>query len=229
MADYTPELGKQTFRCPICSVVAQVSWHHLMRSTATDVLKLRGLGHHYYVEVCAAGKCETVWARHTTHHEGDAVLTQDDRLAYPDVSTAPRPHVDMPDGAKDLYVEAAAVVAKSPRAATALLRICTEQLVQELTPESNGNLNTRIGELVEGGLSAEIQRALDSLRVIGNNAVHVNEVVLADDLETANALFQVINVIVQSTITHQKQIKTLYDQLPQTARDQIERRDGNED
>jgi hypothetical protein len=52
--------------------------------------------------------------------------------------------------------------------------------------ESGKNLNTDIGNLVKEGLSVDIQQALDSLRVIGNESVHPGEL----DLKRIIKLFK---------------------------------------
>ena len=58
--------------------------------------------------------------------------------------------------------------------------------------ESGKNLNYDIGNLVKKGVPEHVQKALDSLRVIGNNAVHPGELDLKDDVETAILLFRLI-------------------------------------
>jgi len=67
---------------------------------------------------------------------------------------------------------------------------------------------------------------LDILRVIGNNAVHPGELDLKDDTNIANALFDVLNLIVESMITQPRRVKELYGRLPQGAVDAIEGRDN---
>jgi len=77
------------------------------------------------------------------------------------------------------------------------------------------------------GLSQDVQEALDSLRVIGNNAVHPLEMDLRDDAETAGALFDLLNFVVEDMIARPKQRKSLFEKLPQGAREAIKRRDGS--
>jgi hypothetical protein len=67
-----------------------------------------------------------------------------------------------------------AVLNLSPRSGCALLRLATEKLVEQLQPEGR-DLNERIGRLVEDGLPVQVQRVLDALRVIGNEAIHPGE------------------------------------------------------
>jgi hypothetical protein len=71
-----------------------------------------------------------------------------------------------------------------------------------------------------------VQQALDTLRVVGNNAVHPGHLDLNDNKETAAALFGLLNFIVERMITHPKQIASLYSSLPQGNRDAIHKRDS---
>jgi len=48
---------------------------------------------------------------------------------------------------------------------------------------------------------------------------------LADDSETVNKLFKLVNLIVEEMITKPREINALYEELPETARQTIERRD----
>ena len=66
---------------------------------------------------------------------------------------------------------------------------------------------------------------MDAVRVIGNNAVHPGEIDLKDDRETATALFELLNMIVEVMITQPKKVDQIYDKIPQGAKEAIEKRD----
>jgi hypothetical protein len=89
------------------------------------------------------------------------------------------------------------------------------------------DVNAAIGELVKQGLRVEIQQALDSVRVVGNESVHPGVLNLNDDRETATALFDLVNIIVEQLISQPKKIKAVYDKLPAGKVAAIARRDGN--
>jgi hypothetical protein len=72
----------------------------------------------------------------------------------------------------------------------------------------------------------EVQQALDVLRVVGNNAVHPGEFDVTDDTETALALCECLNVIVEQRIAQPKRIELLYSRLPEGAREAIVKRDA---
>lgn len=56
-----------------------------------------------------------------------------------------------------------------------------------------------------------MQQALDSVRVIGNSAVHPGTIDLNDKIEIAYALFGFINIICEVLITQPKKIKEYYE------------------
>jgi hypothetical protein len=89
------------------------------------------------------------------------------------------------------------------------------------------NINADIGALVAAGLHPRIQKALDLVRVIGNNAVHPGPLDLKDDRATAAKLFTLVNQIAQDMISHPKELDALYDEkLTQGQKDQIAKRDA---
>ncbi|MDK1489409.1 DUF4145 domain-containing protein [Sinorhizobium sp. 7-81] len=147
-----------------------------------------------------------------------------DKLVYPATGTAPPVNVDTPDDIKADYNEASSILATSPRGAAALLRLAIQKLCKELG-QPGRNINSDIGSLVSGGLDRRIQKALDVLRVIGNDAVHPGQIDLRDSLETAEGLFRLFNLIVEKMISEPKHIEEMYGQLPPEKLQQIEERD----
>lgn len=133
------------------------------------------------------------------------------------------PSEDMPEDIAAIYNEALAVRPHSFRAAAALLRLAVQKLCQHLG-KSGKNLNEDIGELVNDGLSPRVQQALDVVRVIGNNAVHPGSINFDDNPKLAETLFKLVNFIVEEMITRPREIKEIYDSLPQKQLDQIEQR-----
>jgi len=131
----------------------------------------------------------------------------------------------MPKDVREDYEEARSIVSLSPRGACALLRLAVQKLCGELG-EPGKNIDKDIANLVGHGLNIEVQQALDSLRVIGNNAVHPGEMDLTDDTETATALFSLLNFIVEDRIAQPRKRKAIFDKLPEGARAAIQKRDG---
>ena len=91
--------------------------------------------------------------------------------------------------------------------------------------ERGKNINEDIAALVAKGLDVRIQKSLDIVRVVGNNAVHPGQIELTDDNGIASHLFRLVKIIVETMITQPKHINELYGSLPEAARLQIEKRD----
>jgi hypothetical protein len=132
----------------------------------------------------------------------------------------------MPVDVKTDYEEARRIVGQSPRGACALLRLSVQKLCKDLRGQGK-DINEDIKNLVKKGLPEEVQEAMDSLRVIGNNAVHPGEMNLKDDTETASALFNLLNFVVEEMVARPKRRKSVFDKLPVSAREAIKKRDGN--
>jgi hypothetical protein len=150
-------------------------------------------------------------------------LRQDNQMVYPLVGDAPLPHEDLPKEIKEDYLEARTILAQSPRGAAALLRLVIDKLCDHLKAGGD-NLNEKIKNLVTKGLPEKVQKALDIVRVTGNNAVHPGQIDV-DDIDTAKALFDLVNIIVNHMISENKQIESLYDKLPDPDKKQITKRD----
>ncbi|MGP8441916.1 DUF4145 domain-containing protein [Burkholderia vietnamiensis] len=121
--------------------------------------------------------------------------------------------------------EARLIASQSPRGAAALLRLVIEKLVIELGAQGK-DINAMIGDLVAKGLPARVQQALDSVRVIGNNAVHAGKMDKEDVEATVIQLFGLVNIIVEQQITQPKKVAELFGALPEGARIGIEKRDA---
>jgi hypothetical protein len=153
-------------------------------------------------------------------------------LVFP-LSAGPKPHSEMPQRALAVYEEARLIAERSPRGAAALLRLALQTLVDELVP-GTASLDAKIAKLVRRGLSAQVQRAMDILRITGNNAVHPGQIEFAENPKLVPEMFSLLNLVVEQMIVRQERIDLLYRSMPEEARRRIERRDaetsgGNEE
>jgi hypothetical protein len=123
------------------------------------------------------------------------------------------------------FQEAREIVNSSPRGAAALLRLCVQKLCKHLG-EQGKNIDDDIASLVKKRLDPLVQKSLDIVRVIGNEAVHPGVLDLRDDRDTALRLFELINSIADQMISHPKNVTDLYEKLPENKRKRIEERDG---
>lgn len=146
------------------------------------------------------------------------------QLIYPSYGDAPEVNPDTPNEIKRDYEEASIILNKSPRGAAALLRLAIQKLCVVLGKPGK-NINSDIAALVAEGLDPRVQKALDVLRVIGNEAVHPGQIDLKDDRETAEGLFKLFNLIVDKLISEPKHIDAIYDLLPKEKLAGIEDRD----
>jgi hypothetical protein len=83
-----------------------------------------------------------------------------------------------------------------------------------LLGESGKNIDNDIASLVKKGLDARVQKALDIVRVIGNEAVHPGQMDLRDDRDTATELFRLVNLVADIMISQPKAIDAMYSGLP---------------
>ena len=207
---YTPpEYGKTSFNCAFCGVFAKQVW-------TTMTLTNRDENYHAGVNDPAISVC---------FHCGEFAIWKEKKLVYPNTGTTPLANIDMPDDVKEIYEEARTIVNLSPRGATALLRLAIQKLCKHLG--GNGkDINSDIALLVKNGLPAKMQMALDSVRVVGNNAVHPGQLDLKDDVETAQKLFVFLNIICDNQISQHSLISQFYNEvLPDGAKSAIDNRD----
>lgn len=156
---------------------------------------------------------------------GDISVWVASRVVFPSPAHGPAPNPDLPSPVLGDYDEASRVLPISPRGAAALLRLAIQKLCTALG-EKGRSIDDDIASLVKKGLSPVVQKALDSVRVIGNEAVHPGALDLKDDVDTASRLFDLVNIISEQMISNPKHIDELYAKLPEAKRKAIEKRDG---
>jgi hypothetical protein len=211
--------GTSKFTCPFndCRTFAVQHWGYPSR-TVVDY----GGGEWAYREngtipALIFSKCEAC-NREAIYIDGQIVL--------PAETDAPPPAVDMPKDCMPDYEEARSILPRSPRGSAALLRLVIQKLLPHLG-STKKTIDGAIGELVAAGkIKTQIQQALDTVRVIGNESVHPGEMDLRDDRDTALAIFRIVNLIVETEITEPKRLETLYASLPQSKLEGIAKRDA---
>lgn len=214
--NYTPpSFNVDAFNCPHCDAYSHQEWYNYIEASQGSLRsrKIRS-GSITSLTVSYCSRCNRY------------ALWYEDKMLYPISSIAPLPIEDMPEDVKSDFLEARNIANESPRGAAALLRLGLQKLMPHLG-ENGKNINEDIGNLVKKGLPVTIQQAADSLRVIGNEAVHPGELDLKDDLDTALALFKLLNLIVEVRIVQPKEISQLYNNLPNSKKDGIKNRDKN--
>lgn len=210
--DYVPPKFRATaFNCPNCGAFAHQEWRLRIDSYEHS----SGGGEYSLLPQISASICARC---------RKFALWKGEQLFYPPMYVAPVSAADMPENVKEDYEEARSIFSQSSRGAAALLRLAIQKLVIVLG-ESGDNLNESIGNLVKKGLRADIQKALDIVRVVGNNAVHPGVLDVKDNPEMALSLFKLTNLIVEDMITKPKEVTELFEALPEGAKDAITKRD----
>jgi len=203
-----PEHRRTAFNCPHCGAYSNQLWYDLY-------INRLGLGFEKVADLdlayCAHCYQYSVW-----HQK---------RMSYPSSGTAPLPNPDLPDEIKADYDEARSIASLSPRGAAALLRLTIQKICKYLG-EKGEHLNTDMANLVKKGLPQKVEKALDVVRVIGNNAVHPGQIDLKDNAKVAGDLFDLTNIIAEAMITQPKRIDRLYNGLPASQKEAIRKRDA---
>jgi len=190
-----PSVFSQSFTCPHCGINTQQNWwmtsfdNHFWNDKSLNEIR---------VAICFVCKKHSLWIV--------------DNMIYPDTGSSPIPNPNMPLKVKKLYLEAASIHAKSPRGAAALLRMAVQQLCIELG-EKGESINDDIASLVKKGLPSLVQKSLDVVRVVGNDAVHPGQID-TDDPEIVMQLFDLVNVIIEYTVSLPQRVSGIYSSLP---------------
>jgi len=212
-----PTFGQTSFHCPICSVYSEQTWssytdsHYQTRNPNGQQVML-----HYRLTNFSSAKCK---------HCDQFSLWLNQKMVYPLTGNVEMANTDLPEHILSDYNEAKDIVNISPRGSAALLRLAIQKLCGHLG-EKGKNINDDIASLVKRGLPVQLQQALDSVRVIGNHAVHPGVIDLDDKPETALALFSFVNIICDYFITQPKKIAEVFSNLPQKDKDNIAKRDS---
>jgi hypothetical protein len=191
---YTPpSYEKEAFNCPFCGAYSNQLWYRTSTNEyhptkegdrATSVAD-------FALAYCARCLGYSCWYKQ--------------KMIYPSTGMAPPPNPDLPKDIKTDYEEARSISSTSPRGAAAILRLAIQRLCIELGEEGK-DLNTDIANLMKKGLNEKVQKALNSVRVIGNEAVNPGQMDPRDDAETVRKLFGLVNLIVEMMITQPKRV-----------------------
>jgi hypothetical protein len=202
-----PRENLDAFTCPYCGVLAQ----QFSRRVTIGSISTQSRFEEISVRQCGNCNRYIVWWK--------------DVLTVPQYGGFELPNPDLPEDIRRDYDEAASIADRSPRGATALLRLCVQKLCRHLGYQHE-KIDDAIGAMVSDGLPVKIQQALDAVRVIGNNAVHPGVINLTDDVELAGELASLLNIIADNRISEPKRINEIYEKLPATARAAIETRNA---
>lgn len=205
--DYVPPaVHSDAFNCPTCGAYSVQKWTGLTYVERN----MRIISRDYMVGTCERCLSISIW-------RGSVMI-------YPTASSAPMSNPDMPDDIKKDYEEAREIESRSPRSACVLLRLCVEKMADDLVEK--GDLNAKIGRMARDGLSEEIRKDMDTVRIIGGQAAHRLEMDLRDDHKTATALFKIVNYISDWAYTQKRVREEIRASMPDNKKAAMEKRDA---
>lgn len=243
-----PALHKQSFICPHCKIHSSQKWFsgkslqentkhaikNLINTNRTNSYFSNITDVEFFLNSNLARISDSIGLEFprrlsvsTCSHCMKHTYWNGEKLIYPRQATVQPPNENMPDSVKKTYLEASRVLEESPRSAAALLRLALQELLPHLGAEQT-KINDGIAELVKNGIIDEdLQKALDSLRVIGNEAVHPATIDFTDSKELASSLFEILNYICEQGIGKKKKREQIYSNLPENKKKAIAIRDTN--
>jgi hypothetical protein len=96
--------------------------------------------------------------------------------------------------------EAAAILDKSPRGATALMRVCIQKLVPMLR-DNDKELDDYISSLVRKGLEVEMQQSVEVLQILRKDSAQLNPLESQADRETALRFLDSLKVVLEQRMS----------------------------
>lgn len=226
MADrfYPATFLEQKFHCICCGVYAKQAWSTLKadgyrvtqgRVPAVAILPKVSYFSESLPDAFSVSKCD---------HCSNITIWLDKKIIHPRKTAVELPNDDLSAEIKELYNEAALVLNDSPRAAAALLRLALQLLLASLGGKGK-SIDTDIKYIVAGGVDPQVQKAMDIVRVFGNNGAHPGEIQLNEGPDLVKSMFELINFIASKMITSKREIDDLFESLPGGAKEAIEKRD----
>lgn len=216
-----PSYMEKVFTCPYCDVTATQFWYgnstaksaQLIKDTTLNAYKLsfsnsfcadREIKDWLFAK-CASCKRISVW------HKKEMV--------HPFCSPVAEPNSDMPEEVKAQYIEASKIAFLSPAASAALLRLGLQLLLKDiLEKDSTGNIFKDIKLLEQHPIDSNLIKALDIIRISGNESVHPGTLNLNDNKDDVFYLFDLLNMVCDQFYTQPRKMEEMYNKLPKSKR-----------
>lgn len=195
-----PEFNKRGFTCFKCGAYSNHDWDKTYINYTTGGFHSYKQGDDIrYISVCRCQQC------------GFISFWVEGQLLWPLKTNIELPIEEMPENIRELYEEARNIFDLSPKGACAILRLALQKLCNQIAekPEDT-KIDETIKYLVAKGLPPSLQKSMDTIRVIGNEAVHPGQINIDDNKNIASALFKLMNIIVEKMIVEPKQIDDIY-------------------
>lgn len=212
---------EHSYTCPYCDTTAVIKWYGIQKASPVNIAKGEERESGYYAGAGGYVTSNTElrnWAFGECTNCHHMTVWRKDRMMYPKCTTVDDPNPDMPEEVKNCYLEAASVLNDSPRSAAALLRLGLQHLLSFLLGKSSSGNMYRDIATYSSKSPIQITKALDTIRLAGNESVHPGEINLNEDPEYASFLFVLMNMICEESITRPKKLEEAYQKLPKSKR-----------
>lgn len=210
------EYKKKGFTCFKCGAYSNHDWDKTMINYTTGTMHSYKNGDDVrYISACRCQQC------------GFISFWLEEQLIWPLKSNIELPIDEMPNNIKELYEEARNIFNLSPKGSCAILRLALQKLCNQIAgKDEKTKIDETIKDLVKNGLPSSLQKSMDAIRIIGNEAVHPGQINIDDNKDIAIALFKLMNIIVEKMIIEPKEIDDIYNFLPDNKIEGINKRDG---
>lgn len=213
-----PEINANSFTCPNCETLASMQWLWVI----DEISRLIKPNYGNY-QICL-GSVHTFLFQHfpQVHPSklaiarcsncGELTIWVNGKLVFP-VLKGIKPNQDMPEQAKQIFIESQDVLSSSPRAACMLARLCLEELLNAVDASNKKRkLFEKINHVAPEG--SVLKTVLNACRLTGNKFVHegtfdaLKECDMSPE-QLACALSSFINLATEQLISIPKQAKSL--------------------
>jgi hypothetical protein len=222
--DVKQQFGVESFSCPHCNVVAHQDWFSLflkpenandLDALTPETVTVRTLVQgknewndikeiDEFVERLKKNEVTYVFQKHSQsvkakmanlhvsgcHSCNGFALWVSGRLLFP-IRLEKTPELVEED-----FADAAAILNKFPREATALMRVCIQKLVP-LLKKDGSYLNDYMSSVVRKGLEVEIQQSMEVLQVLRNESGQPTNLETQEDKEMALRFFDSLKAVLE--------------------------------
>ncbi len=214
----SPGSEKGAFTCPNCSAFSRHDWRSTFVNETEGYfasgVSIGASSKYKELKLC---KCENC---------GYISFWYEKQLIWPLNTGIEAPIDDMPEDIKKLYNEASSILELSPKGSCAILRLALQKLCNRLAnQEETKKIDGAIKILVEKGLPSSLQKAMDTVRIVGDESVHPGQIDIDDNKDLAIALFRLMNIIIEKMIVEPEEIDELYNLMPENKLKGIKDRD----
>ena len=216
-----PKRFLEVFTCPYCDVTSTQRWYGNNHATSAEELYDEETGETYLRIAGSVISDEffSEWLFSKCENCKEIAVWHKDEMIHPFSCPVDEPNQDMPETIKDRYIEAARIVALSPVSAAALLRLALQLLLKEvLQEESSGKIFEDIRKLKNRPIDSSLIRALDIIRISGNESVHPGVLNLNANKDDALYLFDLLNMICDQFFTQPRKMQEMYEKMPKSKR-----------